>query len=321
MEGLNVSPATIRNEMADLEEMGYIFQPHTSSGRIPSDKGYRLYVDMLVQEKTEQVVNMNSMIIAKTNRMEAVLKQVVKMLAANTNYTTMISSPSYRKNKIKFVQLSKLSGDKLLAVIVIEGNIVKNHIIDLSDEISDEDTLKLNLLINTNLNGLTLSDINLALISKMKDEAGAHGKIISEVLDAIADAIRAENDNDMEIYTSGANNIFKYPELADSERASRLITALEEKDDLADFIKHTEHASGDDSGIQVYIGDESPVESMQDCSVVTATYDLGDGMEGTVGIIGPKRMDYEKVMNNLKILKTSLSEMFKDKKSTGKEED
>ncbi|MGI6020542.1 MAG: heat-inducible transcriptional repressor HrcA [Lachnospiraceae bacterium] len=321
VEGLNVSPATIRNEMADLEEMGYIFQPHTSSGRIPSDKGYRLYVDMLVQEKTEQVVNMNSMIIAKTNRMEAVLKQVVKMLAANTNYTTMISSPSYRKNKIKFVQLSKLSGDKLLAVIVIEGNIVKNHIIDLSDEISDEDTLKLNLLINTNLNGLTLSDINLALISKMKDEAGAHGKIISEVLDAIADAIRAENDNDMEIYTSGANNIFKYPELADSERASRLITALEEKDDLADFIKHTEHASGDDSGIQVYIGDESPVESMQDCSVVTATYDLGDGMEGTVGIIGPKRMDYEKVMNNLKILKTSLSEMFKDKKSTGKEED
>ena len=308
--GLNVSSATIRNEMADLEEMGYIVQPHTSAGRIPTDKGYRLYVDQMVQEQTQQVVAMNSMIIARTNRMEQVLKQVVKLLAANTNYTSMITAPTYRRNKIKFIQLSRLNARQLLAVIVIEGNVVKNHIVELSESINEEHVLSLNLLLNTNLNGLTLEDINLGIISRMKEEAGEHGAIVSEVLDAVADAIKAENDEEMQIYTSGADNIFKYPELADTEKASRLISTLETKDVLADFIKQTEKDSRDENGIQVYIGEESPVESMQDCSVVTATYDLGGGMEGTIGIIGPKRMDYGKVMENLKTLKQSLSDMF-----------
>ncbi len=308
--GLDVSSATIRNEMADLEEMGYITQPHTSAGRIPTDKGYRLYVDQLVQEQTQQVVTMNSMIIARTNRMEQVLKQVVRMLAANTNYTSMISAPTFRKNKIKFIQLSRLGEMQLLAVIVIEGNVVKNHIIELGKEIDEEHILRLNLLLNTTLNGLSLEEINLGIISRMKEEAGEHGEIVSEVLDAVADAIKAEADEEMQIFTSGADNIFKYPELADKERAQQLISTLETKDVLADFIRQTANDERDSSGIQVYIGGESPVESMQDCSVVTATYDLGGGMEGTIGIIGPKRMDYEKVMENLKTLKVSLTGMF-----------
>ena len=312
LDGVTISSATIRNEMADLEEMGYIFQPHTSSGRIPSDKGYRLYVDMLVKEKTEQVIGMNSMIIARTNRMENILKQVVKLLAENTNYTTMITSPSYSRNKIKFIQLSRIAPDRLLAVIVIGKNVVKNHMIDLNGPISEESLLNLNLLLNTKLNGLSLSEINLGLISEMKEEAGAYGMVVSDVLDAVADAIKAENDEDMEIYTSGADNIFKYPELSDSSKASKLIMALEQKDELADFIKQTEQTADDENDIQVYIGNESPVEAMKDCSVVTATYDLGDGMQGTVGIIGPKRMDYEKVMDNLKTLKSSLGDLFKD---------
>jgi len=311
---LGVSSATIRNEMADLEEMGYIIQPHTSAGRIPTDKGYRLYVDQLVQEKTQQVVSMNSMIIARTNRMEQILKQVVRMLAANTNYTSMITAPTYRKNKIKFIQLSRLNEQQVLAVIVIEGNVIRNHIIDLSNVIDEEHVLKLNLLLNTNLNGLSLEDINLGIISEMKEEAGIHSEIVSEVLDAVAEAIRAESDEEMQIYTSGADNIFKYPELSDTAKASRLISTLETKDVLADFIRKTADDEKDDSGIQVYIGNESPVESMQDCSVVTATYDLGGGMEGTIGIIGPKRMDYEKVMENLKTLRSSLSELFGNKK-------
>ena len=313
--GLDVSSATIRNEMADLEEMGYITQPHTSAGRIPTDKGYRLYVDQLVKEQTQQVVTMNSMIIARTTRMEQVLKQVVRMLAANTNYTSMITAPTYHKNKIKFIQLSKLADRQLLAVIVIEGNVVKNHIVELSSPIDDEHILKLNLMLNTTLNGLTLREINLDIISGMKEEAGEHSEVVSEVLDAIADAIRAENTEEMKIFTSGADNIFKYPELADTERARSLISTLETKDVLADFIRQTENDAKDENGIQVYIGGESPVASMQDCSVVTATYDLGGGIEGTIGIIGPKRMDYEKVMGNLKTLRTSLSEMFGDNSS------
>lgn len=305
---LNLSSATIRNEMSDLEEMGYILQPHTSAGRIPSDKGYRFYVDNLVSEKTQQVTTLNSLMIAKTSRMEEILKLVVRMLANNTQYTTMISSPSYKGNKVKFIQLSKLNPRQLLNVVVIDGNIVKNHIIDLNEEIDEETVLKLNLLLNTRLNGLTLADINLGLISNIKEEAGIHTEIVNEVLDTIAEVIRAETDEDMKIYTSGATNIFRYPELADGERAAQLISALEEKDSLAGFL---DDANTDETGIQVYIGEESPVESMKDCSVVTATYDLGDGLQGTIGIIGPKRMDYERVMDNLKTVRATLNDVFK----------
>ena len=311
---LKLSSATIRNEMSDLEEMGYIIQPHTSAGRIPTDKGYRFYVDQLVNEKTQQVTTMNSLMIAKTNRMEEILKQVVRMLATNTNYTTLISSPSYKGNKVKFIQLSRLNERQLLNVVVIDGNIVKNHIIDLDEDITEEQVLKLNLLLNTRLNGLTLAEINLGLISNMKQEAGAYTEVVSDVLDTIADVIRAETDENMEIYTSGANNIFRYPELADSSRASQLIGAIEDKSGLADLVKMTQEDENDETGIQVYIGEESSVESMRDCSVVTATYDLGDGMQGTIGIIGPKRMDYEKVMSNLKQVKESLNEAFRNER-------
>ena len=308
---LNLSSATIRNEMSDLEEMGYIIQPHTSAGRIPTDKAYRLYVDRLVNERTEQAEAMNSLMIAKTTRLEEILKQVVRLLASSTNYTAMLSAPSYKGNKVKFIQLSRLSARQLLTVVVIDGNIVKNHIIDLTDDITEEQVLKLNLLMNTRFNGLTLADINLGLISNVKEEAGTHSAIVGEVLDTIAEVIRAETDEDMQIYTSGANNIFKYPELADSESASRLISTLEEKHVLADFIN--DEGVDEETGIQVYIGDESPVESMKDCSVVTATYELGDGMRGTIGIIGPKRMDYEKVVDHLKTVKATLGDVFKDK--------
>ena len=318
---LNLSSATIRNEMSDLEEMGYIIQPHTSAGRIPSDKGYRLYVNELVEEKTAQVSTMNSLMIAKTNRMEEILKQVVRLLASRTNYTTMISAPSYRGNKVKFIQLSRLNARQLLNVVVIEGNVVKNHILDLDEEITEEQVLKLNLLLNTRLNGLTRADINLGLISNIKEEAGSHVQVVNDVLDTIADVIRAETDENMEIYTSGANNIFRYPELADTERASMLINTIEEKSVLADFIKDSEQKEqSGETGIKVYIGEEGPVESMKDCSVVTATYELGDGLQGTIGIIGPKRMDYEKVMNNLKSFKASLGQLFRDNRVVDQED-
>ena len=318
---LNLSSATIRNEMSDLEEMGYIIQPHTSAGRIPSDKGYRLYVNELVEEKTAQVSTMNSLMIAKTNRMEEILKQVVRLLASRTNYTTMISAPSYRGNKVKFIQLSRLNARQLINVVVIEGNVVKNHILDLDEEITEEQVLKLNLLLNTRLNGLTLADINLGLISNIKEEAGSHVQVVNDVLDTIADVIRAETDENMEIYTSGANNIFRYPELADIERASMLINTIEEKSVLADFIKDSEQKEqSGETGIKVYIGEEGPVESMKDCSVVTATYELGDGLQGTIGIIGPKRMDYEKVMNNLKSFKASLGQLFRDNRVVDQED-
>ncbi len=306
---LNLSSATIRNEMADLEELGYIVQPHTSAGRIPSDQGYRFYVDNLMEEKEREVSEMKEFVIERTEKMERVLKNVVKLLATNTNYATMITAPQYRQGKLKFIQLSQVDAEQILAVIVLAGNIVKNKIIRTDLEALDsEQILKLNLLLNTSLNGLALDQINLATIARLKEQAGIHSEIVSKVLDAVAESI--SEDEDLEIYTSGATNIFKYPELADSGRASELITAFEEKQQLIGLVNDT-LSDEESTGIQVYIGSESPVQTMKDCSVVTATYELGEGMKGTIGIIGPKRMDYENVMDNLKTLKSQLDGIFK----------
>ena len=305
---LNLSSATIRNEMSDLEELGYIVQPHTSAGRIPSDKGYRFYVDNLMEEKDREVSEMKDFVIERTEKMEQVLKQVVKLLATNTNYATMITAPQYRQGKLKFIQLSQVDEEQLLAVIVLEGNIVKNKIIrtDLNG-LDNEQILKLNLLLNTSLNGLALNQINLATIAKLMEQAGIYSEIISKVLDAIVESV--SEDEGLEIYTSGATNIFKYPELADSARAQELISAFEEKQQLVSLVNDT-LSDEENTGIQVYIGSESPMQTMKDCSVVTATYDLGEGVKGTIGIVGPKRMDYEKVMDNLKTLKSQLDGIY-----------
>lgn len=308
---LNLSSATIRNEMADLEELGYILQPHTSAGRIPSDKGYRLYVDNMMQEKERQVNEMKEMLLEKEDKMEQLLKQVAKVLALNTNYATMISAPQADKhNKLKFIQLSRVDAGQLLAVIVVEGNVIKNNILTIGEDMDDETILKLNILLNTHLNGLSLEEINLATITALKKQAGIHSDVVGEVIDAVAEAIKA--DEDLEIYTSGANNIFRYPELADNSRASELINTFEEKKMLTELVHDTLSDEGS-RGIQVYIGDETPVQSMKDCSVVTATYELEEGMRGTIGIIGPKRMDYEKVVDTLKTLMRQLDALYKKK--------
>ena len=306
---LNLSSATIRNEMADLEEMGLIIQPHTSAGRIPSDQGYRMYVDYLMEQKDKEVKEMQNMMIQKQDRMESVLKQVVKILANNTNYATLISAPQYHRTKLKFIQLSIISETQLLAVVVAEGNIVKNKMLNFEHGLNNEMLLKLNILLNTALNGLAMEEINLGLITKLKEQAGIHSDVVSKVLDTVAETIQM--DDEMEIYTSGATNIFKYPELSDSSRASELISAFEEKKELASLVKES-MAQTSDIGIQVYIGNEAPIQNMKDCSVVTATYELGSGIRGTIGIIGPKRMDYEKVVDSLKTLKRQLDNVFEE---------
>lgn len=311
---LNLSSATIRNEMSDLEELGYIVQPHTSAGRIPSDKGYRFYVDHLMEEKDREVKEMKDFVIEKTEKMDQVLKQVAKMLANNTNYATLVSAPTYSANKIKFIQLSNVDESHILAVIVLNSNIVKNQMIEVEEQFDNETILKLNILLNTALNGLSLQEINLGTIAKLKEQAGIHSTIVGDVLDALAQTL-SENE-DLQIYTSGATNILKYPELSDAESATNLLSTFEEKDELLNLV--TESLSDDQNekgnGIQVYIGNEAPVQTMKDCSIVTATYDLGEGVKGTIGIVGPKRMDYENVVDNLKNLKSQLDGIFEKNK-------
>lgn len=314
---LNLSSATIRNEMADLEELGYIIQPHASAGRIPSDKGYRLYVDHMMKEKEEEisgrekeVTEMKDFLIDKVDRVEELLQNVARLLAADTNYATMISSPQIKKNKLKFIQLTLVEPTKILAVIVLEGNVIRNRMIQIPEEIDNETILRLNLLLNTSLNGLSLDEINLTIVSALRNQAGEYMALMNNIIDAIAEVVSGEDN--LKIYTSGATNIFKYPELSDSAKASELICTLEEKQLLSNLITSSlDEGDEKGSGIQVYIGNETPINSMKDCSVVTATYELSDGMKGAIGIIGPKRMDYEKVVESLKSLKTQLDSVYK----------
>ncbi len=312
---LKLSSATIRNEMADLEEMGLITQPHTSAGRIPTDAGYRLYVDDMLsserkelQDERKQLLDMQDILLERQGKLENLLQKVAKTLAASTNYASMISSPTTKSSKIKFIQLSQVDPQNVLAVIVIEGNLIRNKVIPVEEELSAENMLKLNMLLNTNLCGLAVEEITLGLIEGIKRNAGIHTAIINDVIDAAAEIVRSEEE--LKIYTSGANNIFKYPELADHQRASEIISDFEEKQALSSIVQETLAGEGQ-NGIQVYIGEEMPVARMRDCSVVTATYELGEGMKGTIGIIGPKRMDYDKVVGVMQDIMGQLGDLYK----------
>ena len=302
---LNLSSATIRNEMSDLEEMGLITQPHTSAGRIPTDQGYRVYVDDMLRDEKKKLSNMQSVLLEKQDRLENLLQDVAKLLAVNTKYASMISAPEIRQNKIKFIQLSQVDAENILAVIVIEGNVVRNTMIRVNDVLDQKTLFRLNMILNNALCGIPVEAVNLGTIASIKKQAGEHDEIIENVINAAAQAVRP--DDNPKIYTSGATNILRYPELAGD---TTQISNFEEKEALGSLVQETLSESGE-NGIQVYIGNEMPMNGMQNCSVVTATYDLGEGMKGTVGVIGPKRMDYDRVIGVMQEIMKQLDTLYK----------
>ncbi len=311
---LHLSSATIRNEMSDLEDMGYIIQPHTSAGRIPSDKGYRLYVDTMLESKAAEVDNLKEELDEKADKIDVLLKEIAKFLASNTNYATMVSGPRYQSKKVKFIQLTAVDEESLLTVIVLDNNHVKNQLIRLSNPVDSERVTKLNFVLNTALNGLDVTEMNLAVIQQIKEQMDGDSGVIDSVLEIIGAALT--EDEDPEVYTSGATNILKYPELTDKSSAAEILNAFEEKKVINNWLEipsnHTA-PSNETHDIQVYIGDETQVASMKDCSMVTATYRIHEGVYGKIGIVGPKRMNYDKVVGTLQSLMTQLDDIFKDK--------
>ena len=308
---LNLSSATIRNEMSDLEEMGYILQPHTSAGRIPSDKAYRLYVDTILQRKDEEVSEMKELMVEKADKIDLLLQQVAKLLAQNTNYTSMVTKPKYQHKRIKFIQLNQMSERQLLVIVVLDNNHVSNKFINLMTDADENVIAQMNFLMNTALTGLDFTEINMAIMQQIKEKAGEYGELASSILVCISDVMTEEDDS--EIYTSGATNILKYPELSDKEKMTGLLSTFEEKQMLSAWANDEPPEDDKEHGIQVYIGEESPVESMKDCSVVTATYRIKEGVYGKIGIVGPKRMDYEKVVGTLENCMQQLDDIFKKK--------
>ena len=308
---LNLSSATIRNEMSDLEEMGYILQPHTSAGRIPSDKAYRLYVDTILQRKDEEVSEMKELMVEKADKIDLLLQQVAKLLAQNTNYTSMVTKPKYQHKRIKFIQLNQMSERQLLVIVVLDNNHVSNKFINLMTDADENVIAQMNFLMNTALTGLDFTEINMAIMQQITEKAGEYGELASSILDCISEVMTEEDDS--EIYTSGATNILKYPELSDKEKMTGLLSTFEEKQMLSAWANDEPPEDDKEHGIQVYIGEESPVESMKDCSVVTATYRIKEGVYGKIGIVGPKRMDYEKVVGTLENCMQQLDDIFKKK--------
>lgn len=314
--GLNLSSATIRNEMSDLEEMGYIEQPHTSAGRIPTDLGYRFYVNSIEKRSEERIQEAEELMIQRVDRLELILKKLVKMLAADTDYAALISGPSIGTNRIKYLQLSVPCEGKVLLILVLDGNIIRNELIDIPEALDSETVRNLDIMLNNHIAGLNLSEIDTKLVTDMMVQAGSHSETVKVIIDTVVELIEHDSVSG-EIFTSGAKNIFKYPELREAERAEELITAFEEKEQLDELVKEVttlelKSAEECSSEVRVYFGGEGPVKNMQNCSLVTASYEMKDGMKGVIGVIGPKRMDYEKVMHKMQSMKDQLDRVFRD---------
>ena len=254
--------------MSDLEELGYIIKPHTSAGRIPSDKGYRLYVNNLMKEKENEIKSLKTEMNARVDKLEDMLKTFVKTLANNTNYAAMIAGPSINNSKIKYIQLSNLGDKKVLIVVVAEGNVVKTKIVEFDKIIDAKVILDLNETLNNILSGEKVSNLN--------------GEKVS---------LEIEN-------------------LKKNKNVSDLVETFEQKKDLAKLVEKANN-DNEERGLKVYIGEESSVNAMKDCSIVTANCDFGNGMKGTIGIVGPKRMDYEKVLKTIKNTMQSMNDDLK----------
>lgn len=305
---LGISSATIRNEMSDLEEMGFILQPHASSGRIPSDLGYRLYVDHLMQKKelgSEEQRYLQSVIARNVGQIDYLLEETAKALSALTNYTTIISEPVSRRTRIKQIRLLPLDSTAVLLVIATEDNFIKNHVIQMGEAPEEEWIFDIGLCLNQVLQGYSLQDIDTSVINRLRTELYEYREMVPHILKAIESTMRSAEK--VQVHMSGTKNILAFPEFSDIQKAKSLFQTLEEKDVLVTLLE-----SGQSNDIQILIGSENSVQGMKDCSVITATYKMSDDTRGTIGIVGPTRMDYSQVVSVLHGMVSNMEKVLKN---------
>lgn len=285
------SPATIRNEMSDLEELGYLEQPHTSAGRIPSHKGYRYYVDHLVHVKEmtrKEVDRLKKFFAERMKQQEEVIRQVAMIVAEMTNYTSIVLEPELYNTSLKHMQIIPLNDNQAVAIVVTNTGHVENKLISLPQDVPVSEIEKLVNILNAKLSGVSM----LQLSSKLYNELGAEiRKYVSryeELIKLLDSAFMIEDEN--RVFLSGATNIMNQPEFRDVDKVKSLFTLLEEQDTLAKMLTSTE------TGIQVRIGTENNLDAINNCSLITATYSIDGQMLGTIGVLGPTRMEYGKVI-------------------------
>ncbi|MGE5632454.1 MAG: heat-inducible transcriptional repressor HrcA [Caulobacteraceae bacterium] len=299
------SPATIRNEMADLEEMGYIEQPHTSAGRIPSDKGYRLYVDRIMKQNTvndAQREMIKKEFLDTLGEIDRLIKHASKLLSQMTQYTSIVMTPQLSRTSLKHIQLIRIDNATVLAVIITDAGIVKNSVLRLDEDVQPGILERITNMLNDKLDGLSIEEMESIDIDYMLKNSMGHSEIIEQIVPELFQTLLYSDT--AEIYHDGAANILSLPEYNDISKARNFLNTLEEKELL---FKVLSDAKND---IDISIGSENKIEQFRDCSLITATYKINGKIIGSVGVIGPTRMEYSKAISVIECMTNNLSEIL-----------
>ena len=299
------SPATIRNEMSDLEDMGYIEQPHTSAGRIPSDKGYRLYVDKIMKQNTINEAQREAIkkeFIESLGEIDRLVKHASKLLSQMTQYTSIVMAPQFRRTSVKQVQLIRIDKATVLAVILTDAGILKNSVLRLRQDVTPDTLIRISNMLNDKLSGLDIEDLERFDLHDMLNDSMGHGEIIEQVVSELIQTLLYSDTS--EVYHDGVSNILNLPEYSDINKARNFLNIMEERELL---FKVLNDVRGD---VNVSIGSENKLEQFKECSLITATYKVNDKTIGSVGIIGPTRMEYSKAIAIVECMTKNLSEIL-----------
>ncbi len=305
---LKVSSATIRNELADLTELGYLEQPHTSAGRIPSPKGYRIYVNELMEEQRlslEETKQINDALHLKMKELDKVIDQAGRMVSQLTNYPAFALAGGARRTTIRRFDLIMVDVNSFIVVVMTDNNVVKNKLIHLPAELSEPQLQLLTTLLNSSFVGKSLEELTPELMRLAEHAAGSSYGLISLVVSFAMEVL-----DDMEnspVYTAGTSHILDHPEYKDVGKAQKLMTYLSEDQSL---VQSLAIPTMGDENTRILIGPENVADELKDTSVVLASYDIGDGLKGVIGVVGPTRMDYAKVAAKLSYVADGLSKLF-----------
>jgi len=304
---MGLSSATIRNEMSDLEELGYLDQPHVSAGRIPSAKAYRLYVDQLLQSgviRADTSDAIRAHFRGRRRQMEDVIDHAAQVLSSLTNYTAVVLPPSGPQPRIRNIQLVQVSATSALVVIVTDAGIVRDTVVPTPRELDADTLYTISRSLTSELQGMTLAEASARMphiMARMKENEA----LLSSLTSFFGES--GEQRPGAHVAVGGTSNMLSYPEYSDMEKARSFLSLMETRDKLASII-----AQQGDVAFTVRIGPETGVPEMSDCSIVTATYSTRNGRQGTIGVIGPTRMQYSRVLSVLGTMGRQLSELFGD---------
>lgn len=305
---LNLSAATIRNEMGDLEEMGLLIQPHTSAGRIPSTGGYRLYVDSLMEKyemTAAEIDEIKQAATQKTRELEQIVRDVAAAFSGITGLPVIGMLPGTEAGVVKNIKVVKIDSDKAMLIVSDKSGIIKNKLLNLKSDISDDFADQLSKILNENLSGLTISEINLSNIMEVQSVIGKNFEILASVMEMVHEAVMEIDAK--QIFVDGLSNIFRFPEYGSVEKVKELFGALENRENLSRIIME---AVGPIQ-TKVLIGDEIPIDELKNNSVVMSPYRVSDKITGVLGVIGPARMDYPKIISALEFFTQQLSDALR----------